>query len=431
MTNIAAKTKRVAVVGAGVAGLASALYLTRLGFSVTVFERFPEARPVGSGLMLQPTGMSVLDDLGLLDSVLRFGQPISGLLGRDAQSGRIVLDVPYRGGRFGLGIHRAALFQVLFDAVIAEGIPIDTAREIVGADQSGTGVTLVCAGTPSIDQTFDLLIDAAGTHSPLRDPGDHDAVQKPFAYGAFWATLALPETGFSFDLLEQRYRRASVMIGVMPAGRLPGARTPTCAFFWSVKRSDVNRVKSEGLEAWKEGVQDLWPATAPLLEQVQSFSDLAVADYQHLTLRRPYHGRIIHVGDSAHSTSPQLGQGANMALLDACALLHAARHADSLADVGPFYARSRRFHVRFFQLASRALTPFYQSDGRLIPWFRDGMVATIAKVPPMPHLLSHLVSGTLVSPFKSIGLQEVDLKAKLNTHNLDRELVSRDPVTSP
>jgi hypothetical protein len=64
--------------------------------------------------------------------------------------------------------------------------------------------------------------------------------------------------------------------------------------------------------------------------------------------------------------------------------------------------------VRFFQLASRALTPFYQSDSRLIPWLRDGLVATVAKVPPMPSLLAGLVSGTIVSPFGPIGMSEVD-----------------------
>jgi 2-polyprenyl-6-methoxyphenol hydroxylase-like FAD-dependent oxidoreductase len=175
-----------------------------------------------------------------------------------------------------------------------------------------------------------------------------------------------------------------------------------------VKTADVPSVREAGLSVWKSRVLDLWPATAPLLDQIESFSDLAVAEYWHLTLRRPYSGRVIHVGDSAHATSPQLGQGANMALLDARALAHAIAGGGSLSAVCAAYARSRRLHVRFFQLASRALTPFYQSDSYLIPWLRDGLVATVAKVPPMPTLLAGLVSGTLVSPFGPIGLSEVE-----------------------
>ncbi|MGE0765672.1 MAG: FAD-dependent oxidoreductase [Hyphomicrobiaceae bacterium] len=407
MPETTSTSARIAVVGAGVAGLSSALYLHRLGHAVTVFERFREAHPVGSGLMLQPTGMSVLHDLGLLDDVLQLGQRITGLLGHDARSGRKILDVTYRDRRFGLGVNRAALFQVLFDAVGAANIPIETASEIARTEASAGRVWLVDRQWRRLDEAFDLVVDAAGVRSPLRDPTDPDAVARAFAYGAFWATLRLPATGFAFDRLEQRYERASVMIGVMPAGRTMPGSAHTCAFFWSLKTADVQAVREAGLAAWKARVHALWPATTPLLEQIASFSDLAVAEYVHLTLRRPYHGGVVHVGDSAHATSPQLGQGANMALLDARALAHAMASNRPLAEVGPLYARSRSRHVHFFQLASRALTPFYQSDSHLIPWLRDGLVATVAKVPPVPAMLSGLVAGTLVDPFKPIGLKEI------------------------
>lgn len=398
---------RIAIVGAGVAGLASALYLHRLGHDVTIFERFPAARPVGSGLMLQPTGMTVLHDLGLLDAVLSLGQPINGLLGLDARTERKVLEVAYRGGRFGLGIHRAALFQVLFTAVQQYGIAIETGYAISAVKRSAADIALVTGDQQSDAGPFDLVVDAAGARSPLRDAQASDAVPRPFAYGAFWATLELPDRGFANNLLVQHYERASVMIGVMPSGRLPNDVSPKCAFFWSIKTADVEAVKKAGLAAWKARVLDLWPATAPLLDQIRSFSDLAVAEYVHLTLRRPFQPGVIHIGDSAHATSPQLGQGANMALLDARALAHTLANCDALTDVGPAYAHSRRLHVQLFQLASRALTPFYQSDSYAVPWVRDRLVSTIAKIPPTPAILASLIAGTLVDPFKSIGLKEV------------------------
>jgi len=111
---------KIAIAGAGPGGLAAALYLHRAGHHVTLLERFAEPSAVGSGLILQPTGLTVLDDLGLFDDIAALGSRIDRLFGADATSGRTVLDVRYaaiKGGRHGIAVHRAALFHVLFEAV--------------------------------------------------------------------------------------------------------------------------------------------------------------------------------------------------------------------------------------------------------------------------------------------------------------------------
>src|SRR5882672_8221354 len=125
---MAGKNLDIAIAGAGPAGLATALYLRRAGHRVTIFERFAEPAPVGSGLILQPTGLTVLGDLGLLAEIMTLGSRIERLYGADAASGRTVLDVRYdaqRGGRFGLAVHRAALFGVLFRAAQSAEIAIE------------------------------------------------------------------------------------------------------------------------------------------------------------------------------------------------------------------------------------------------------------------------------------------------------------------
>ena len=111
---------------------------------------------------------------------------------------------------------------------------------------------------------------------------------------------------------------------------------------------------------------------------------------------------LVHVGDSYHCTSPQLGQGANMALLDAFALAHAlARHADR-ADALAAYARTRRWHVRLYQIASWMFTPVYQSDSALLPILRDRVAGPLSKIPPAPRILAALVASAIGSPLQSI-----------------------------
>ncbi len=403
----------IAVVGAGPAGLSSALLLNRAGHRVKLFERFDEAQPVGSGLMLQPTGMAVLRDLGLVDRLLGLGRRIDRLQGDDAKSERTVLEVAYRNGEFGLGVHRAALFNVLFDAVAAADIPIETAVDVTTAVCKNRSVLLSASDGTEIG-SFDVVVDASGAHSPLRDPAMAGAKRKPLPYGAFWATLDWCGDGFANDALQQRYDKARIMIGVLPIGRQHESGAEKAAFFWSLKPADADAVRRGGIDSWKKQVAGYWPETQPYLDQISDFDDLVLAQYGHHTLKTPHRGRVVHIGDSAHSTSPQLGQGANMALLDAKALAIAIDQSSTVEAAFARYAALRRWHIRLFQFLSLFLTPFYQSDGTLVPLARDTLVSSIAKVPPVPAVLASMVAGTLIDPLKPLGLSTKDVSRSID-----------------
>lgn len=401
----------IAVAGAGPAGLAAALSLHRSGHSISVFERFDAPKPVGSGLILQPTGLTILHELGLLDDIMALGSRIDRLYGADANSGRTVLDVRYDAQskeRFGLAVHRAALFAVLYRAVEAERIPIITGADIQDVD-AGSERTRLLGQNGTALGSFDLVVDATGARSRLKRQALYPAEQKPLQYGAFWASLGW-RGDFDPHALSQRYDRASVMIGVLPIGRFAPASPPQAALFWSLKPEDVHAVYAAGLDAWKARVAGLWPETTVLLDQIDSFEQLSLVRYGHHTLRVPAGRRLAIIGDAAHSTSPQLGQGANMALLDAAALASALRDADDVDDALAAYARSRRMHIRVFQSLSYVFTPFYQSDSRVMPFLRDRLVATMAKVPPVPQFLAAMVAGTIVDPFAPIGMVETNWK---------------------
>ncbi|MBO6716772.1 MAG: FAD-dependent monooxygenase [Rhizobiaceae bacterium] len=405
------RAKEIGIVGAGPAGLAAALFLHRAGHKVTIYERFEEPKPLGSGLILQPTGLTVLDALGLRGQIEALGARIDRLHGTDSASGRTVLDVRYDvspRGRYGVAVHRGALFDVLYGAVRAEKIDVVTDNEISGINYREEYPALFGSNQPAI-KFADLVVDASGGRSKLigqyaREPAE----PKPLAYGAFWASLKWRAEGFDPNALMQRYRGASVMIGVLPIGSMASGGEPMAAFFWSLKPDEADAVRAGGLDVWKDKVAGYWPEARVYLEQIGSFDDLTLARYGHHTLKHPTGRDLAFIGDAAHSTSPQLGQGANMALLDAAALAHAIETSPDIASALEAYCRMRRRHVHLFQWLSYALTPFYQSNSRLLPMLRDTLVATVAKVPPMPALLAAMVSGTLFDPFTLAGLKEPD-----------------------
>ena len=397
----------IAIVGAGPAGRAAALLHHPAAHRDTTPHRCAAPTPLGSGLILQPTGLTVLGALGLLDEIVALGSRIDRLHGADARTGRTVLDVRYdavRGGRFGLAVHRAALFDVLHRAVVAAAIPIETGIEIEALETGGKAIPVARGGRRA--GAFDLVVDASGARSRLRRFSRDPSEPRPLAYGAFWASLGWRGEGFDANALLQRYDRASVMIGVLPIGRPNAAAGPMAAFFWSIKPDVADVVRKAGLDAWKASVAGLWPDCGAYLDQIGDFEQLTLARYGHHTSRMPAGARLAVIGDAAHSTSPQLGQGANMALLDAAALAHGLATAPDIDAALAIYCRARRWHVRIFQALSLAFTPFYQSDSAALPFLRDRLVATVAKIPPAPQLLAAMVSGTIVDPFGRVGLRE-------------------------
>ena len=392
----------IAIAGCGPAGLSAALFLTRDGHRVQLFERFDSPRPVGSGLMIQPTGLAILEELGLATGLIAIASRIDRLFGLAQPSGRKVLDVRYEwlsGDYFGLGVHRAALFELLHDAVVAAGIPVSTGRCIAGSECSGGRRSLVFTdGERSPD--FDLVVDSLGAGSPLAP-----TTGKPLAYGALWATLDWPAgAGFDRAALEQRYVKAHRMIGVLPIGRAGQDEPERAAFFWLLRADRLEEWRNSGLDQWKSEVLALWPETEPLLDQIVDADQLIFARYAHRTHHPPAAAGLIHLGDSWHSTSPQLGQGANMALLDAFALARALRQREHLQGALDLAVRMRRRHVLLFQALSALFTPAYQSDSQVLPLIRDRIVGPLSHLWPATRIQAAMVTGLFGSPLRPLGL---------------------------
>ena len=379
--------------GAGPAGLAIALMLARQGRRVVVHERFETPRPVGAGFTLQPTGLHVLDRIGLGKAARAVGAPIRRLFGRERRSGRVVLDVDY--GRLKseppLGVQRSSLFNILFQACQTAGVEFETDFDVAGVDD---GRLMNTTGRPGA--RFDLVIDATGSRSPIaRSLG---ARRRDLDFGALWLTTPWPDGTFAPDALAQVYRGAAKMAGVMPTGLRPDAPGATATFFWSLKGTDHSRWQAEGVDRWKDEVLDFWPDLQPVLANVRTAGDLTFTRYGHHTLSHPVRDRLAVIGDAAHSTSPQLGQGVNMALLDAMALADALERQADLETALNDYARVRFAHVRLYQAISEVFTPLYQSEDAFRPWVRDHVLSHLTRLPLAPRFIAATAAGLLLDP---------------------------------
>ena len=381
-------TDRIGIVGCGIGGLALAIALRQQGRNITLFDRFETPQPVGSGLVIQPVGQSVLSKIGVLAKAKAKGRPIYQLRGHESRNQRVVLRAnygPWNGQTFGLAIHRSDLFDVLYSAVKTSGARVLSATPINATTLTGGERTLL-DDTGQTHGPFDLVVDASGASSKLSS-----IRRAPLPYGALWGTVDWPHrTPIRPDCLTQCYKGADKMLGVLPLSE--DGRT---AIFWSEPTSALPFWKERDLNDWKEEAVDLWPDFEPFVSQIQRHEGMTVALYHHGTLTHPYGERIAFIGDAAHQTSPQLGQGANMALLDALALAEAVESVP-LIEAPARYARKRRAHVRFYQAISRIFTPFYQSSNPAYPWVRNNLVHPVSQIWPANRLLSSLISGRFI-----------------------------------
>ncbi|MTI10824.1 FAD-dependent oxidoreductase [Curvivirga aplysinae] len=397
------KRYKIGIIGAGTTGLASALYLDRSGHDVTVFEKFDRPKPLGSGLLLQPTGLACLANLGLDKKALRLGAPISHLKGHTI-NGWKVMDVAYENlspRLFGLGIHRSALFHLLYDEVVKRKIKLVKDFEAISIKHK-TKSPIIQNSLGDITNSFDLVIDASGMKSKVRDQFAEIKLNKKYPYGAVWG-ISTANQDFNYQHLHQRYDLAHTMIGVMPMGKASETdQKNSYAFFYSLKHENFDQWHNEPFDKWQRHVANLWPEAGKLATEFDDHSDLNRAIYHDIILKRFYNDRLIFMGDAAHNTSPQLGQGANLGLADALVFSKHLDTAPNLEDAIINYDKDRRNHVHFYQWASRWLTPFFQSDSLIAARLRDLFFNPFQKTPYINTLSIEVLSGVKTGLFSNI-----------------------------
>lgn len=397
----------IAVVGTGTAGSASALFLARAGHRVTVYERVPDPQPVGAGIMLQPTGMAVLAALGLCDEVVARGAVLQHLVA-ETPSGRRVLDLSYAdlaADLYGVGLHRGVLFESLFRAVKQEpGVTVKLGFDIEDLFIDHAGHWLVEAKTARRFGPHDLVVVCNGARSSLRDDTSHAKTVRRYPWGALWAVVPDVEHRYR-ERLFQVVRGTRVLIGLLPTGLGPTGTTPLVSLFYSLRGDRLDAFHAGDFAQWKAGVRADAPAAAPVLEQLHTHADLLFSEYHDVVMWPWNVGRVVYLGDSAHAMSPQLGQGANLALVDAAMLAQSFEGAESVDDALFRYSRGRRTHLGWYQFVTRWLTPFFQSDLLPLGVARDLLFGAVCKVPLFRSEMVAMMAGISLGPFRRLALE--------------------------
>ena len=384
----------VAVIGGGIGGLASAILLSRRGCEVTVYEKSVMAGPVGAGFLLQPPGQNILRNIGVLDSITNQSVAIKRLVSTNS-SGSKILDLDYSdldgGGRLGLGVQRSTIYGALYEvAVESENIKFEWNSRVEDCDNVGDYVSVK---VNDCEHRFDFVILSAGSNSELADSLFPDRVNNTYDWGCMWTTFSLPES-LSPDTLHQKCSLSSKMLGVLPVLAFEGYFE--AALYWSMPTKQMREINAQTFPALKAEIIDFWPEIGSSVESL-SYQDFIPAIYRDIWTPKPYTGRIAAIGDISHGTSPQLGQGCTMALLDAFSLVESLMGEPTLTNALEKWWGSRKYQIMYIRHLSRFLTPLFQSDVSIYSAFRDYIMAPMSSIPFLYRLqLRTLASEVLL-----------------------------------
>lgn len=400
----------VGIIGCGTAGSAAALFLARAGHRVTVYERVPAPGAVGAGITIQPTGLTVLHRLGLHEHVVARGARIDRLL-CETPDKKPIVDLSYASiaeDLFGVGLHRGVLFEALYGAVKRElSIALRTGVEIVDlarAERPGRWSWLVDARRER-HGPHELVVVADGARSQLRDDTGTSKRIERYPWGALWfvARDPSPSDAPKARVLHQIVSGNQTFLGLLPTGRPPASEESILApsnrlvsLFWSIRGDRVDAWRKRGLAKWKEDVLALAPDAEPIVEQISSVDQILFAAYHDVVMDRWSTRNVVYLGDAAHATSPQLGQGCNLALWDAMVLGDVlAEEERDLPRALDAYSRARRDHLAFYQVATRWLTPFFQGDEAWLGALRDVAMPLMTRVSPLRRIMTLAMLGVV------------------------------------
>ena len=254
------------------------------------------------------------------------------------------------------------------------GVSVESIRQV----EAGKSVLIDSNGNEH--GPYSLVIVADGARSELRAATDLTKKVTRCPWGALWAIVPNSDNLFPQTLF-QIYAGTKRFTGFLPTGRGVDSDDPLISIFWSIRLNQVDRWRERDIGRWKDEVLSIAPQVESLLGHITNHDQLAVATYHDVQMRTWNTDHVVYLGDAAHAMSPQLGQGANLALVDAAALADCvAADPANLATALNNYSRQRRANLRYYQFASRWLTPLFQSSLTPLSWPRDFIFEPFARL---------------------------------------------------
>lgn len=333
---------KVLVIGGGISGLSTAIGLVQRGVQVDVVEANKEWAVYHVGIIVQANFVRALASLDLGNEAVAAGFPYRGMRFLDADGGLIAelpgdpeIAAPYPAD---LGLTRPALHRILTEKVRALEVPVRLGVTCSRIEDLGEHVAVDF--TDGTSETYDLVVAADGAYSKTRKLVYPDTPDPRYTGQGVWRyNVPRPQDQ---DWLDLYIREDRTTAGYCPL-------TADTMYIMAVTEEPGNpRFPKEDLaEELRKRLEGFGGKLGQLREEITDPNLVVYRPLEVCAVPAPWHkGRIVLIGDAAHSTTPHLGQGAAMAVEDAVVLVEELAQKGSLDEALSGFMERRLERVR-------------------------------------------------------------------------------------